>query len=167
MSTRSLFNRNYTSYTPGGTQVWLVNGTGVTTSLASSKSFTAGVNLAQGDVVYVSGTYVFPASAASGVSPSQYNAIGITAASALASAAVNVILNDNADISSSNITAASSLTPGSYYYLSAYSGQLTEYSTASGVITVASGYSALVPLGIAVSTSVLKVEIEPPTVLFS
>jgi hypothetical protein len=164
---RAIFNRKYTDFTPGGTQVWLVNGAGVTTSAASTQNFTAGANLIQGQVVYVSGTYVLPASAASGVSSDQYQAIGITAAAASTSSTVAVNLDDIAVVSDANITADSVLVPGQYYYLSQYSGELTRYSTASGTVTAASGYAALVNLGLALSTTELHVEIQPPVDLYS
>jgi hypothetical protein len=164
---RAIFNRKYTDFTPGDTQVWLVNGAGVTTSAASTQTFTAGANLTQGQVVYVSGVYALPASAASGVAPEQYQAIGITAASAGISSGVAVNLDDIAVVSDANITADSVLIPGQYYYLSKYSGELTRYSTASGTVTAASGYAALVNLGLALSTTELHVEIQPPVDLFS
>lgn len=167
MTERAIFNRKYTSFTPAGTQVWLTNGAGVTTSAASTQDFTAGANLIQGQVVYVSGTYVLPASAASGVSPDQYQAIGITAAAASASSTVAVNLDDIAVVSDANITADSVLVPGAFYYLSQYDGQLTRYSTASGTVTAASGYAALVNLGLALSTTELHVEIQPPVDLNS
>lgn len=166
MTTRAIFNRQYTDYSPGGQQVWLVNGAGVTTSAVKTQAFTAGAALIQGDVVYVSGTYVLPASAASGVSPDKYAAIGITAEAAASSATVNVILDDTAVISDLNIAAETALVPGQYYYLSKYDGQITRYSTASGVITAASGYAAVVGIGQALSTTELQVEIEPPVVLY-
>lgn len=167
MTDRAIFNRKYTDFTPGDTQVWLVNGAGVTTSAASTQTFTAGANLTQGQVVYVSGVYALPASAASGVAPEQYQAIGITAASAGISSGVAVNLDDIAVVSDANITADSVLIPGQYYYLSKYSGELTRYSTASGTVTAASGYAALVNLGLALSTTELHVEIQPPVDLFS
>lgn len=166
MTTRGIFNRQYTDYTPGGQQVWLVNGAGVTTTPSRTQSFTAGATLIQGQAVYVSGTYVLPASAASGVASSNYNVIGITAAPAASSASVAVILDDTAVVSSANLTGEATLIPGEYYYLSKYTGQLTRYSTASGLITSASGYAALVGVGQALSTSELQVEIEPPVVLY-
>ena len=167
MTERAIFNRKYTDFTPGGTQVWLVNGAGVTTSAASSQEFTAGANLIQGEVVYVSGVYALPASAASGVASEQYQAIGITAAAATASSTVAVNLDDIAVVSDANITADSVLVPGQYYYLSQYDGQLTRFRTASGTVTQASGYAALVNLGLALSTTELHVEIQPPVELFS
>lgn len=167
MTERAIFNRRYTDFTPGGTQVWLVNGAGVTTSAASTQDFTAGADLIQGQVVYVSGTYVLPASAASGVAPDQYQAIGITAAAASTSATVAVNLDDIAVVSDANITADSVLVPGAFYYLSQYDGQLARYSTASGTVTAASGYAALVNLGLALSTTELHVEIQPPVDLYS
>lgn len=167
MTERAIFNRKYTSFTPGETQVWLVNGAGVTTSAASSQNFTAGTNLIQGQVVFVSGVYAVPASAASGVSPEQYQAVGITASAASASSSVPVNLDDIAVISDVNITADSTLIPGQVYYLSKYSGELTRYSTASGTVTTASGYAALVNLGIALSTTELHIEIQPPVDLYN
>jgi hypothetical protein len=169
MTDRAIFNRKYTSFTPGGTQVWLVNGAGVTTTFPTTQSFTAGQNLIQGQVVYVSGTSVFSATALSGVPPAEYAAIGITAASAGISSGVAVILDDVAVLSSANITAESTLIPGEYYYLSKYSGQVTRYSTASGVIS-ASGtgqYQVLAGIGTALSTTELEVELETPVIIYS
>ena len=169
MADRAIFNRKYTSFTPAGTQVWLVNGAGVTTTFPSTQTFTAGENLIQGQVVYVSGTSVFSATALSGVPAARCEAIGITSASAGVSSGVAVILDDVAVLGSANITAESTLVPGEYYYLSKYSGQVTRYSTASGVIS-ASGtnqYQALVGIGTALSTTELEVEIDVPVIIYS
>lgn len=144
-----------------------MNGAGVTTTLSSTQEFTAGSNLIQGQVVYVSGTYVLPASAASGVAPEVYNAIGITAASAGVSSGVAVNLDDIAIVSSANITGETALVPGQYYFLSKYSGQLTRYSTASGTVTASGGYAASVTVGLALSASELQVEIGSPSILYS
>lgn len=167
MTDRAVFGRRYTSYQPAGSEVWLLNGTAVSVSPARTQDFTAGTNLIQGQVVYVSGVYVLPASAASGVAPEQFNAIGITADSATATQSVPVVLDDIAVVSDVNITADSALVPGQYYYLSQYDGELTQYSTASGTVTAASGYGALVSLGIALSTTELHLEIESPVDLYS
>lgn len=167
MTDRNIFNRRYTDFAPGGQQVWLVNGAGVTTSAASAREFTAGDNLIQGQVVYVSGTYVLPASAASGVAATQYNAIGITTQAAPILSGVSVNIDDIAVVSAANLVDESTLTPGQYYYLSKYSGQLTRYSTASGTVTASGGYAALVNLGLALSTTELHVEIQPPIDLYS
>lgn len=163
MTDRAIFNRRYTDFTSGSQQVWLVNGAGVTTSAAQARNFTAGSTLIQGQPVYVSGTYVLPASAASGVAPERYNVIGLTAAAALTGNLVTVNLDDIAVVSDVNITADSTLVPGQYYYLSKYTGEITRYSTASGTVTAASGYAASVVVGIALSTTELHVELEPPT----
>lgn len=167
MADRAIFNRKYTSFSPGGTEVWLVNGDGVTTTAPSTQSFTAGANLIQGAVVYVSGTQVFEASAVSGIAAFNYGAIGITAASAGVTSGVAVNLDDVAVIGSANITAESSLVPGEYYYLSKYTGQLTRFATASGSVTAVGSdkYQALVGLGVALSTTELEVEVRPPTLL--
>jgi hypothetical protein len=169
MADRAIFNRKYTSFTPGGTQVWLINGAGVTTTFPTTQTFTAGQNLIQGQVVYVSGTSVFSATALSGVPSAQYEAIGITAASAGTSSGVAVILDDVAVLSSANITAESALIPGEYYYLSKYSGQVTRYSTASGTVS-ASGtnqYQVVAGIGLALSTTELEVEIDVPVLIYS
>lgn len=165
MTERAIFNRIYTSYTSASQQVWLANGTGVTTSAVKTQEFTAGTTLIQGQPVYVSGVYVLPASAASGVASEQYNVIGITTEAATTGNPVEVNLDDVAVISAANITASSTLVPGQYYYLSKYTGEITRYSTASGTVTAASGYAALVTLGIALSTTELHVQTEIPVVL--
>jgi hypothetical protein len=164
MTDRSIFNRKYTSYTPGTTQVWLVNGAGVATSSASTLSFTAGDNLIQGEVVYVSGTYVLPASAASGTAPEVWAAVGVTAESASSSNPVTVILDDVAVISSGNLIHQTSLTPGQYYYVSSEAGKLTNATAPSG-ITTSAGYAALTVVGLALSPSELHVEIGDPVTL--
>jgi len=167
MADRSIFNRKYTSFSPAGVEVFLINGAGVTTSLPTTQNFTAGANLIQGTVVYVSGALVFPASAVSGIASFNFGAIGITADAAGVTSGVAVNVDDVAVISAANITAESTLVPGEYYFLSKYTGQLTRYATASGSIT-ASGtdqYQALVALGKAFSTTEIEVEILPPTLL--
>jgi hypothetical protein len=161
---RAIFNRRYTSYTPGTTQVWLVNGAGVTTSPATTLTFSAGDNLIQGEVVYVSGTYVLPASAASGVDPALWNPIGITAEAAIAAADVDVILDDIAIVGSGNIVHQTALTPGQYYYLANIPGKLTA-STAPSGITTSGLYGAMTPVGLALSASEIHVEIGSPVTL--
>jgi hypothetical protein len=169
MPDRAIFNRKYTSFTPGGTQVWLVNGAGVTTTFPTSQNFTAGENLIQGQVVYVSGTSVFSATALSGVPATRYQAIGITTAAATAATSVTVTTDDVAVLNSANITAETALIPGEYYYLSKYSGQVTRYTTASGTVS-ASGtnqYQVIAGVGIALSTTELEVEIDVPILIYS
>jgi hypothetical protein len=167
MTDRAVFGRQYTSYQPAGSEVWLLNGTAVSTSPARTQDFTAGTSLIQGQVVYVSGVYVLPASAASGVASEEFNAIGITAEAAVATQPVAVTFDDIAVVSAVNITADSTLVPGQYYYLSKYSGELTQFSTASGTVTASGGFAALVSLGQALSTTEIHVEIEPPIGLYS
>ena len=167
MTDRAIFNRKYTDFTPGGTQVWLVNGAGVTTTLSSTQQFTAGSSLIQGQVVYVSGTYVLPARAASGVAPEVYNAIGITTTAASALSGVVVNLDDVAVVGAANLVGETSMVPGQYYFLSKYNGQLTRYSTASGTVTASGGYAASATIGLALSASELQVEIGSPLILYS
>lgn len=167
MTDRAIFNRKYTDYTPSSTQVWIINGAGVTTIPIRSQTFEAGTNLIQGEVVYVSGTQVFPATAASGVDSYKYNAIGITVASAGFSSGVAVNFDDIAVITPSNLTGESQMVPGQYYYLSKYAGQITQYVTASGSVTASGGYGALVSMGLALSPTELQLEIAQPVVLYS
>ena len=167
MANRAIFNRQYTEFTPGSTPVWLVNGGSISSSGPStSVDFTAGANLIAGEVVYVSGVFAVPAIAASGVDESAYRAVGITASSAAQGASVPVNLDDVATVGSANITGAAALVPGQYYYLSKSSGQLTAFTTASGTVSAANGYGAMVNLGLALSTTNFHVEIQPPVDLF-
>jgi hypothetical protein len=161
---RAIFNRKYTSFTPASTEVWLINGTGVTTLPVNTASFTAGQNLIQGETVYVSGTYVFPASAASGVQPDAWAALGITAEAAATSASVSIILDDIALVSSGNLVHETALTPGQYYYVSNIAGKLTSAAAPSG-ITVSGGYAASTVVGLALSPSEIHVEIDSPVTL--
>tara|TARA_A100001201_G_scaffold141461_2_gene136981 strand:- start:5389 stop:5895 length:507 start_codon:yes stop_codon:yes gene_type:complete len=168
VTNRAIFNRKYTEFQPGDTPVFLVNGGGVTSSSPTSLvNFTAGADLIQGEVVYVSGVYAVPAIAVSGVDSAQHQAVGLTAEAAVQNATVSVNLDDIAVVSAANLTADTQLTPGQYYYLSKSQGQLTAFSTASGTVSAGSGYAALVNLGLAVSTTELHVEIQPPVDLFS
>jgi hypothetical protein len=168
VTNRAIFNRKYTEFQPGDTPVFLVNGGGVTSSPPTSLvNFTAGADLIQGEVVYVSGVYAVPATAVSGVDSAQHQAVGLTAEAAVQNATVSVNLDDIAVVSAANLTADTQLTPGQYYYLSKSQGQLTAFSTASGTVSAGSGYAALVNLGLAVSTTELHVEIQPPVDLFS
>jgi len=164
MTDRAVFNRRYTSYTPGSTQVWLVNGAGSVTSPASTITFTAGETLVQGEVVYVSGTHVLPASTATGVDVSLWNAIGITAEAAASSADVDVILDDIALVSSGNLVHQTALTPGQYYYVANIAGKLTTATAPSG-ISISGGYAALTPVGLAISATELHVEVGSPVTL--
>lgn len=167
MTDRAVFGRRYTSFTPGATEVFLLNGTAVSLSAASTQEFTAGSTLLQGETVHVSGTFVLPASAASGVLSAQYRAIGVTAAAASSSTPVTVILDDIAVVSDVNITADATLIPGEYYFLSKFPGQITRFTTASGEATISGGYAALTTVGQALSSTELKIEIEAPIVLTS
>jgi len=169
MTDRAIFNRKYTSFASGGgTTVFLVNGAGVTTQLSPTENFTAGENLVQGDFVYVSGTSVFRASALSGLAADRYGVIGATAAAANSGNTVAVNLDSIVVLSSANITAEVALVPGQFYYLSKYPGQVTRYSTASGEISNSGTYQyqVVAPVGQAVSTTELEVEIQPVTVLY-
>lgn len=165
MTDRALFNRRYTSYVPNGTEVWLLNGAGVTTTPVTTQNLVASENLVQGAIVFVSGTWAVPATAASGASNPEYYPIGITAQAAYQNATVPIVLDDIAVVSDPNITADSSLVPGEIYYLSKYKGEITRFQTASGTIVRASGYGAVVPVGTALSASELQVEIGTPVIL--
>lgn len=165
MTTRSIFNRRYTSFTPGSIQVWLANGTGVATSAANTQDFVAGENLSQGQVVYVSGTYALAASAASGVTPAEFNPIGFATSNATTSSTVSVVYDDIATITSAAITDETTLSPGYYYSLSKDLGRVVRTPPISGGITLSGGYAAAVTVGLALSTTELHVEIGTPVVL--
>ena len=86
------------------------------------------------------------------------------AAAAAEAETVGVILDSNATISSSNLIHESAMTPGQYYYLAREKGKLVSADAPSG-ITMAGGYAAVAPLGLALSTSELQVEIQGPIIL--
>jgi hypothetical protein len=165
---RNIFNRSYTSFDSSGSEVWLVNGGGITSNYTAPYVLFAGENLIQGDVVYASGAGVaVKATALSGVDSNFYYPIGVAATSASAGTEVQVNLDGVVVVDGSNITAGSQLIPGQDYFLSKYKGQVTLYATGSGVI-LASGlnqYGASVRVGRAISVSELEVEIQPPILL--
>jgi hypothetical protein len=151
-----------------GSNTILASGNYITvsgTDVSSIKTYTAGETIAVGEFVAFDTGSLVKASAASGVDPVRYNTFGcaITAGNVTDSIKVN---SDNiitlADV---NITADSQLTPGESYYLSKFAGQITRYSTASGGVTFAEGYGALVYVGRALSTTQLEVEIQPKIIL--
>lgn len=169
MANRNVFARSFQSVNSGGTDVWVLDGEGVSLSLPESQSYTAGETLIQGDFVYVSGTSVFKASALSGVAAFNYGVIGATTVAAPAGSGISVSTDGIVSIGNENVTANVSLVPGEFYYLSKYSGQITRYATASGLVS-ASGtneYQVSVPVGFSVSNSELNVEIQPPVILYS
>ena len=169
MANRNVFARSFQSVNSGGTDVWVLDGEGVSLSLPESQSYTAGETLIQGDFVYVSGTSVFKASALSGVAAFNYGVIGATTVAAPAGSGISVSTDGIVSIGNENVTADVSLVPGEFYYLSKYSGQITRYATASGLVS-ASGtneYQVSVPVGFSVSNSELNVEIQPPVILYS
>jgi hypothetical protein len=169
VANRNVFARSFQSVNSGGTDVWVLDGEGVSLSLPESQSYTAGETLIQGDFVYVSGTSVFKASALSGVAAFNYGVIGATTVAAPAGSGISVSTDGIVSIGNENVTANVSLVPGEFYYLSKYSGQITRYATASGLVS-ASGtneYQVSLPVGFAVSNSELNVEIQPPVILYS
>ena len=169
MANRNIFARSYQSFSSGGAEVWVLDGEGVSLSLPESQTYTAGETLIQGDFVYVSGAQVFKATAISGVGSFNYGVIGATTEATSAGSNVAVSTDGIVSLGNANITADVSLVPGEYYYLSKYDGQITRYSTASGLVS-ASGtdqYQVSVPVGYAVSNSELDVEIQPPVILYS
>ena len=168
MTNRAIFNRSYTEFTPGTTPVWLVNGGSISSSGPTTLvDFTAGADLIAGEVVYVSGVFALPATAAATATETESRAVGITTEAATQGNNVRVNIDDIASVSAANITGASALVPGQYYYLSKFTGQLTAYTTASGDVTPADGYGVMVNLGLALSTNSIHVEIQPPVLLTS
>ena len=135
---------------------------------SSERSFSAGENLGQGDFVYLSGTSVFKASALSGLAAFNYNPIGSAKGAGSAGSPITIVLDGETTVASGAITADTELVPGEIYYLSKFSGQITRYSTASGLVSNSGTfqYQALVPLGKATTSTNLEVEIQPAIILF-
>ena len=135
------------------------------TDVSSVKTYTAGETIAVGEFVCFDAGSLVKASAASGVDPVRYNTFGCAITAGNATDTIRVNSDNIVTLSDPNITAESQLTPGESYYLSKYFGQVTKYSTASGGITFAEGYGALVYVGRALSTTQLEVEIQPKILL--
>jgi hypothetical protein len=146
---------------PSGNYI-LVSGVDV----SSIKTYTAGDPLNIGNLVCFDAGSLVQASAASGVAAARYNVIGVAVTSGNAGALVRVNSDNIVTLGSQNITAETQLVPGDHYYLSKYYGEVTRYSTASGVIDkTTGGYGALVYVGRAISTTELEVEIQAPVIL--
>ena len=135
------------------------------TDVSSIKTYTAGETIAVGEFVCFDAGSLVRASAASGVDSARFNTFGCAITAGNATDTIRVNSDNIVTLGDSNITAESQLTPGESYYLSKYFGQVTKYSTASGGITFAEGYGALVYVGRALSTTQLEVEIQPKILL--
>ena len=163
MTNRSIFNRRYTSYSPAGVEVYLLNGAGISSQLNPTFDFELGEDLDSGSVVYVSGAVIYAASAASGVSADLAYAVGITTVSGNAGATVPVVTDEIATVDSQNITHQSTLTPGRYYYLSNVAGQVTAIPPSG--ITLSGGYQASTLVGMALTQSDIHLGIGGPVFL--
>lgn len=163
MTNRSIFNRRYTSYSPAGTQVWLINGAGISSQLNPTFDFELGQDLDSGSVVYVSGSVIFAASAASGTIADAAFAVGITTVSGNTGATVPVVTDEVATVDSQNITHQNTLTPGRYYYLSNVPGQVT--LTEPSGISFSGGFQASTLVGMALTQSDIHLEIDGPVFL--
>ena len=166
MTDRTIFNRTYTEYTPQGTTVYLVNGGLKATASGFNPTIDiiAGENMDKGTPIYVSGTKCFPAHAASGVQNFEINVVGFTDEAATINAPVTIDLDGIVSVPGSQITGESTLTPGKYYYLSEYRGEIVKNDSASGTVSTPD-YKASAPLGVAVTTTALTIEIATPTFL--
>jgi hypothetical protein len=152
----------------GGTNTAISSGNYLTisgTDINSIRTYTTSESIASGQFVAFDSGSLVVASAASGVSASRHNVFGSAVNSAAPAGSVRVNSDSIVTIYGDNITAEAQLTPGEPYYLSKYSGQLTKFSTASGNISFAEGYGALVYVGRALSTDQLEVEIQPKIIL--
>jgi len=163
VTNRSIFNRRYTSYSPAGTQVWLINGAGISSQLNPTFDFELGQDLDSGSVVYVSGSVIFAASAASGTIADAAFAVGITTVSGNTGATVPVVTDEVATVDSQNITHQNTLTPGRYYYLSNVPGQVT--LTEPSGISFSGGFQASTLVGMALTQSDIHLEIDGPVFL--
>ena len=167
MPTRSIFNRRYSSFQSDGTTVYLANGQGNVTGSVPVVSLTAGADFSAGTPLYASGTVVVPAIAASGVDTDQIQVLGFSNEAGTNGSAVQVALDGVIDLTAVNITAESSLSVGQYYYLSKFRGEVVKFSTASGEISGSGtdAYSASVPVGLAINTTQLSIELNSPVLL--
>lgn len=135
------------------------------TDISSVRTYVAAESIASGQPVAFDAGALVIASAASGVSSSRHNVFGFAVNAAAVSGSLTVNSDNIITVYGSNITADTQLTPGDSYYLSKFSGQLTTYTTASGSISLADGYGALVYVGRALSSNQLEVEIQPKIIL--
>jgi|TARA_R110000803_G_scaffold77155_2_gene142018 hypothetical protein len=167
MTTRSIFNRRYSSFRSDGTTVFLANGQGNVTAQTPVIELVAGDNFSAGTPVYPSGTFVVPGIAASGVDTGQISIVGFSIENATTGNPVQVALDGVVDLTAANLTAESSLSAGQYYYLSKFRGEVVKFSTASGLISGSGtdAYSASVPLGLAINTTQLSIELNNPVLL--
>ena len=169
MSTRSIFNRRYASFQSDGTTVYLVNGAGNSTGPVPVVDLIAGDNFPEGTALYASGSVVVPASAASGVNTEQFSVVGFAQEQGVSGDPVQVAVDGVTTVSDVNIMAETLLTPGQYYYLSKSRGQIVKFETASGIISGSGtmGYAATAPLGLAINTTQLSVELNAPIILYA
>jgi len=169
MTTRSIFNRRYTSFQSDGTQVFLANGQGNVTSSTPVVEIEAGVDMIAGTVVYPSGNVVVPAIAASGVNTQQISVVGFVTTPVTAGDNATIATDGVIDLTAVNITSESSLSAGQYYYLSKFRGEVVKFDTPSGTITGSGvdSYAASVPLGLAINTTQLSIELNAPILLYA
>lgn len=169
MATRSIFNRRYSSFQSDGTTVFLANGQGNVTGFTPVVVLTAGDNFIAGTPLYASGSVVVPAIAASGVDTNQIQVLGFASEAGTTGNPVQVSLDGVVDLTGANITAEASLSPGQYYYLSKYRGEIVKFETASGLISGSGtdAYSASVPVGLAINTTQLSIELNSPILLYA
>lgn len=108
-----------------------------------------------------------PGIAASGVDTGQISIVGFSIENATTGNPVQVALDGVVDLTAANLTAESSLSAGQYYYLSKFRGEVVKFSTASGLISGSGtdAYSASVPLGLAINTTQLSIELNNPVLL--
>lgn len=169
MSTRSVFNRRYTSFQSDGTEVFLANGQGNVTSSTPVTEIEAGVTMGAGTVVYPSGNVVVPAIAISGVDTQQISVVGFVTEDVTAGDNARVATDGVIELGGENLTGESSLSAGQYYYLSKFRGQVTKFQTASGLVSGSGtdAYSASVPCGLAINTTQLSIELNAPVLLYT
>ena len=169
MVTRSIFNRTYTDFQAGSTPVFLVTGQGNVTGSSPVVEIEAGVDMIAGTPVYPSGTVVVPGIAISGVDTQQLSIVGFVTQNVTAGSNALVATDGVIDLTDVNITAESSLSAGQYYYLSKFRGQVVKFETASGTITGSGtdAYAASAPLGLAINTTQLSIELNSPILLYA
>lgn len=169
MSERQIFNRRYQPFQSDGTTVYLTTGVSQVTSPGTSIDVEAGETLIPGTAVFAFGTpaQIFKATAISGVTLEHASVVGFTQAGATVGGDVGLTTTGIVAIPGENVVGETQLTTGDAYFLSKFDGQITKYSTTSGLIQTSEMYQAVAPVGVALSPTELSVNISNVTLLTS
>ena len=170
MADRTIFNRTYTAFTPNDTTTYLLNGglRATASGFNPTIDIIAGEDMSQGTPVYVSGVTsalrCFPAWGSSSAQNFEVAVIGFTDGPATKDDVVTIDVDGIVTIPGSQVSGEDALTPGRPYFLSEYRGEVTQQASPSGTITQPD-YKVSAPVGVAVTTTSLTIEIGAPTFL--